>query len=445
MPEDARLQTAMQYLENRTIEEMHVGDAAEITRTLRPQDVDASAHGVWSTDFIHELLSTQLPGPGTGYLDLSLHFRGAAAAGDTITARIRIRDMVPETRQVTFGCECVAASGEVLIEGQARVTAPNTKLRRPRTLEAAPAIFTAGARYRQLLDAARRFDPIRTAIVHPCDAVSLASAIEAKEAGLIVPILVGPAAKIRRAAADAGHELGDMEIVDVPHSHAAAERAVALAREAKVEALMKGALHTDELMAAAVDKAGGLRTERRMSHVFALDVPHYPKPLFITDAAVNIAPDLDTKRDIVQNAIELAHALGIECPKVAILSAVETVTNKMPSTIDAAALCKMAERQQIVGGLLDGPLAFDNAISSEAARTKGIISAVAGQVDILVVPDLEAGNMLVKQLTYLAGAQAAGIVLGARLPIILTSRADGDMVRLASCALALLLVRRLLA
>jgi phosphate acetyltransferase len=305
-----------------------------------------------------------------------------------------------------------------------------------------PSISRAGVRYRQLLDAARKFAPIRTAIVHPCDPVSLASALEAMEAGLIVPVLVGPIAKIRKAAMEAERELGEVQILDVPHSHAAAERSVTLGREAKVEALMKGALHTDELMAAIVDKDGGLRTERRMSHVFALDVPHYAKPLFITDAAVNIAPDLDTKRDIIQNAIDLLHALGIQSPKVAILSAVETVNSKIPSTIDAAALCKMAERQQILGGILDGPLAFDNAISSEAARTKGICSQVAGHVDILVVPDLEAGNMLVKQLIYLAGAEAAGIVLGTRIPIILTSRADGDVARLASCALAQLLVRR---
>jgi len=302
--------------------------------------------------------------------------------------------------------------------------------------------FAAGSRYRQLLDAARQFSPIRTAIVHPCDAVSLLSALEAQAAGLIVPVLVGPQRKIIKAATDAGCLLKDIEIVDVPHSHAAAEGAVALGRECKVEALMKGALHTDELMASVVDKAGGLRTGRRMSHVFALDVPHYSKPLFITDAAVNIAPDLDTKRDIIQNAIDLAHALGIAAPKVAILSAVETVNAKMQSTLDAAALCKMADRGQIVGGILDGPLAFDNAISSEAAHSKGIVSPVAGQADILVVPDLEAGNMLVKQLVYLAGAQAAGIVLGARLPIILTSRADGDEARLASCAIAQLLVRR---
>ncbi len=305
-----------------------------------------------------------------------------------------------------------------------------------------PAPSGAGSRYRQLLDAARQYGPIRTAIVHPCDAVSILSALEAQQAGLIVPVLVGPRAKIIKAAADAGCDLKEVEILDAPHSHAAAERAVALGRECKVEALMKGALHTDELMASVVDKAGGLRTERRMSHVFALDVPHYPKPLFITDAAVNIAPDLDTKRDIVRNAIDLAHALGIASPKVAILAAVETVSAKMQSTLDAAALCKMADRGQIIGAVLDGPLAFDNAISSEAARNKGIESPVAGQADILVVPDLEAGNMLVKQLVYLAGAQAAGIVLGARLPIILTSRADGDQARLASCAIAQLLVRR---
>lgn len=316
-------------------------------------------------------------------------------------------------------------------------TPASGEIRRPALVRSGP---VGGARYRHLLEAARKFPPIRTAVVHPCDAVSLVSALEAMEAGLIVPVLVGPLAKIQKAAAEAGRDLKNVQTIDVPHSHAAAERAVALGREAKVDALMKGALHTDELMAAVVDRAGGLRSERRMSHVYALDVAHYSKPLFITDAAVNIAPNLDTKRDIIQNALDLLHALGIQSPKVAILSAVETVSSKIPSTIDAAALCKMAERQQIVGGILDGPLAFDTAISSEAAHTKGISSPVAGQVDILLVPDLEAGNMLVKQLIYLAGAEAAGIVLGARIPIMLTSRADSDVARLASCALAQLLV-----
>jgi len=449
----------MQFIENRTFDELHIGDAAEITQTLREEDmqlrstadqrpipftdIDRTAgQGMWSGSLLSALLSNQLPGPGTIFLDVSLRFRRPAAVGDRVTARVRVRDKVAETRRVTFDCECIASSGEILVEGQIHVIAPSVRARRPRVVPAATALFTAGTRYRQLVDAARKFDPIRTAIVHPCDAVSLASAMEAMEAGLIVPVLVGPVAKIRKAAADAGRELKDVEILDVPHSHAAADRAVALGREAKVEALMKGALHTDELMASVVDKAGGLRTERRMSHVFALDVPHYAKPLFITDAAVNIAPDLDTKRDIIQNAIDLVQSLGINSPKVAILSAVETVSSKIPSTIDAAALCKMAERQQILGGVIDGPLAFDNAISSDAARAKGIISSVAGQVDILVVPDLEAGNMLVKQLIYLAGAEAAGIVLGARLPVILTSRADGDVARLASCAIAQLLVRR---
>lgn len=299
-----------------------------------------------------------------------------------------------------------------------------------------------GARYKALIEAAASLSPLRVAVVHPCDAVSLLGALEAADEKLIVPVLVGPEAKISKAAAEAGRDLKGLEIIDAPHSHAAAERAVELARSAKVEGLMKGALHTDELMSAVVDKEKGLRTERRMSHVFALDVPLYPKPLFITDAAINIAPDLDTKRDIVQNAIELAQALGLSTPKVAILSAVETVSSKIASTIDAAALCKMADRGQIIGGLLEGPLAFDNAINGEAARTKGITSSVAGDADILIVPDLEAGNMLAKQLIYLAGADAAGIVLGARVPIILTSRADGNLARLASCAVALIFARR---
>ena len=275
-----------------------------------------------------------------------------------------------------------------------------------------------------------------TAIVHPCDAPSLGGAMAAASAGLIVPLLVGPEARIRRVAAEAGIALGATPIVDTPHSHASAARAVALVRAGRAAALMKGSLHTDELLEAVVNHETGIRTERRISHVFVMDVPTYPKPLFITDAAVNIAPTLDEKVDIVVNAIGLAHAIGIERPKVAILSAVETVTPKIPSTIDAAALCKMADRGQITGALLDGPLGFDNAISREAAATKGIVSPVAGEADILLVPDLEAGNMLAKELTFLAGAEAAGIVLGARVPIILTSRADSLRTRLASAAVA---------
>jgi phosphate acetyltransferase len=302
-----------------------------------------------------------------------------------------------------------------------------------------------GMRHRQLVAAAQKFPPIRTAVVHPCDDASLSGALEARDERLIVPVLVGPIAKIRKAADQAKLSLEGIDTVDTPHSHAAAEKATAMARGGAVEAIMKGALHTDEVMTAVVHPETGLRTERRISHVFVLDVPHYPKPLLITDAAINIYPSLDDKRDIVQNAIDLAHALRISTPKAAILSAVETVTSKIKSTVEAAALCKMADRGQITGGLLDGPLAFDNAVSKEAAATKRIVSAVAGDADILVTPDLEAGNMLVKQLVYLAGAEAAGIVLGARVPIILTSRADGILARTASCAVAQLFVHRNLA
>ena len=296
--------------------------------------------------------------------------------------------------------------------------------------------------YPALIERCATIDPIATAIAHPCDESSLRGACEAAEAGLIAPILVGPEARIRAVAGQCGVDLAPYRLDDAPHSHAAAAQAVALVRAGEAQALMKGSLHTDELMAEVVRKDTGLRTERRISHAFIMDVPTYPKALVVTDAAINIFPDLETKVDIVQNAIDMAHAFGREMPKVAILSAVETVTPKIPSTVDAAALCKMAERGQITGGLLDGPLAFDNAISKEAAEIKGIRSEVAGDADVLLVPDLEAGNILAKQLSFLANADAAGIVLGARVPIILTSRADSVRARMASCAIAALLVDR---
>lgn len=294
------------------------------------------------------------------------------------------------------------------------------------------------AKLAALVAACAALPPVPTAVVHPCDAASLEGAIDAARAGLITPILVGPQARIRQAAADAGLDIAGLRIEDTPHSHASADRGVALVRAGDAQALMKGSLHTDELMAAVLATGTGLRTARRVSHVYVMDVATYPKLLLITDAAVNIFPTLDDKVDIVANAIELAQALGIDTPKVAILSAVETVRSKIPSTIEAAALCKMAERGQITGAVLDGPLAFDNAINAEAARTKGIVSPVAGQADILLVPDLEAGNMLAKTLTFLAGADAGGLVLGARVPVILTSRADSVHARLSSCAVAVL-------
>ena len=300
------------------------------------------------------------------------------------------------------------------------------------------AVTNRHAKYDRLIAQCAGLPPVPTAVVHPCDVASLTGAMQAAEAGLIVPLLVGPEARIRRIAADQGLDIAQCRIFDTPHSHASADKGVELVRAGEAAALMKGSLHTDEVMGAVVRHDTGIRTERRISHVFIMDVPTYPKPLFITDAAVNIAPTLDDKVDILANAIELAQALGVERPKVAILSAVETVNAKIPSTIDAAALCKMAERGQIKGAVLDGPLAFDNAISKEAAAMKGIVSPVAGDADILLVPDMEAGNMLAKELTFLANADAAGIVLGARVPIVLTSRADSVRARLASTAVAMI-------
>jgi phosphotransacetylase len=297
---------------------------------------------------------------------------------------------------------------------------------------------TGTGKYEELLARCRLLEPIPTAVAHPCEATALAAALEAGAKKLITPILVGPAAKITEVAKYSGIDLGKSEVVDAAHSHASAAKAVELVRQGRAELLMKGSLHTDELLSAVVARETGLRTGRRISHVFIMDVPTYHKVLIVTDAAINIAPTLDDKVDICQNAIDLAVSLGVERPKVAILAAVETVSSKMPATLDAAALCKMADRGQITRGVLDGPLAFDNAISSEAARIKGITSEVAGDPDILLAPDLEAGNMLAKQLSFLANADSAGLVLGARVPIILTSRADSVRSKVASCAVAML-------
>jgi phosphotransacetylase len=297
---------------------------------------------------------------------------------------------------------------------------------------------TGTGKYEQLLERCRPLAPVPTAVVHPCEATALAGALEAAAEGLIVPILVGPAARIAEVAAQARLSLDRVHVVDTPHSHGAAAKAVELVRTGQAELLMKGSLHTDELLGAVVARDAGLRTGRRISHAFVMDVPTYHKVLVVTDAAINIAPTLEEKVDICQNAIDLAVSLGVSRPKVAILAAVETVTSRMPATIDAACLCKMAERGQIRSAVLDGPLAFDNAISREAATTKGIRSEVAGDPDILLAPDLEAGNILAKQLTFLANADSAGLVLGARVPIILTSRADSVRARIASCGIAML-------
>jgi phosphate acetyltransferase len=457
----------MERIENRTFDEIKPGDTASLVRTLTHKDIElfavmsgdinpthlddafaksdsfhgVVAHGMWSGALISTLLGTQLPGPGTVYVDQSLHFRGSIGLGDTITVTVKLRNKVEATHRVIFDCRAVNQNGEEVVTGTAEVIAPTEKISRPRVVLPDVELRQKGRRYELLIQMTHGLEPIRTAVVHPVDAPSLLGAVEAARIKLITPVLVGPEHRIRAAAALAQLDLTPYEVVPAEHSEAAAVQAVAMARAGKVEALMKGALHTDELMHAVVDVEGGLRTARRISHVFAIDAPSYPRPIFITDAAINVYPTLSDKRDIVQNAIDLAHALGVPEPRVAILSAVEVVTERIRSTLDAAALCKMADRGQITGGILDGPLAFDNAVSAAAAKTKGIISPVAGRADIFVVPDLEAGNMLAKQLEYLAEAQMAGIVLGARVPIILTSRSDGTLARLGSCAIALLLAR----
>jgi len=454
----------MDMIENRTFDEMNVGDTASLVRTLSRQDIELFAvmsgdvnpahvdveyarsdmfhkiiaHGMWGASLISTLLGTKLPGPGAIYLGQTLSFRHPVAIGDTITVSVKVAEKDVKEHRVTLDCECTNQRGEIVISGCARVIAPTEKVKRPRIVLPEVSLHEHGLFYRHLISLTAGLSPIRTAIVHPVDENALLGAIEAAQANLIVPVLIGPAERIKAVAAAHDVDLSAYEMIPTEHSHAAAEKAVALARSGAVDAVMKGSLHTDELMHAVVAPGIGLTTDRRMSHVFVMDVPTYPRPLFLTDAALNIYPDLEAKRDIIQNAIDLAHALGLDVPKVAILSAVETVSPKLRSTLDAAALCKMADRGQITGGVLDGPLAFDNAISMEAARVKSIVSPVAGQADILVVPDLESGNMLAKQLEYLADAQCTGIVLGARTPIVLTSRADSALSHMASCALALL-------
>ena len=458
----------MEYIENKTFAEIKVGDSTSLSRTLTPDDVKLFAvisgdinpahvdeeyarsdvfhkivaHGMWGGSLISTLLGTKLPGPGTIYVGQTLKFLAPVALGDQIKVEVVAASKEPEQHRIVFDCRCTNQKGQVVISGSALVIAPTEKVKRPRAVLPEIHLQQPGARLQRLIERCKGLKPIRTAIVHPVDGNSLRGAIDAANAGLIVPVFVGPEAKIRAVAAVEQIDVSRFELISTQHSHEAAKVAVALARAGKVEALMKGSLHTEELMHEVVSQDRGLCTAKRMSHVFVMDAPEYPRLLFLTDAGINIYPDLEDKRDIVQNAIDLARALGIELPHVAILSAVETVTPKLRSTIEAAALCKMADRGQINGGLVDGPLAFDNAVSLEAASAKGIVSPVAGRADILVVPDLESGNMLAKQLEYLASAQGAGIVVGARVPIALTSRADKPLSRMASCAIALLLARQ---
>ena len=455
-------------IENRTLDEIAPGDSAELRRTLSRNDIELFAvmsgdvnpthldaefaeqgqfhhvigHGMWGGALISAVLGTKLPGPGTIYLEQSLRFCRPVAVGDELTVQVTVASKDAPSGRVVFDCRCVNQAGEDVITGTATVLAPREKVRRPRAALPEVTLRSGGGRFEALIEQTRAHDPVATAVVHPCDGVSLRGAIEARDAGIITPILVGPPAKIAAAAEAEGLTLDGIEVIETAHSHAAAERAVALVREGRAHALMKGKLHTDELLSAVLDRASGLRTERRLSHVFALDVPGYPRTLLITDAAINITPGLETMADIVRNAIDLSMALGTGTPRVALLSAVETVTERLPSTLSAAAICKMHDRGQITGGEIDGPLAFDNAISAAAARAKGIDSPVAGQADILVAPNLESGNMIAKQLIHMAGAESAGIALGARVPIMLTSRSDDARARLVSAALAQIYAQR---
>ncbi len=456
-----------ELLVNRTFDELSIGETASLVRLVRAEDVKLFAaesgdvnpahldphyaatdtfghiviHGMWTAGLISTLLGTKLPGPGTIYLDQDLHFRKPVAPGDTVTANVTVQEKRAERGIVLFDTRCTNQHGEEVLTGIATVIAPTKKLSLPR-VPLPEAILRNHDHFDRFLREARLLPPILTAVVHPCSPESIGAAIEARDEGLITPVLVGPEHKIRAAAELASVSLAGLQIETTEHSHAAAVRGVELASTGKVEALMKGSLHTDELLGAVVAAGSGLRTDRRISQVYVLDVAAYSKPIVITDAAVNIAPTLEQKRDICQNAIDFLRLLGVERPLVAILAAVEVINPSMPATLDAAALTVMAMRGQITGAMVDGPLAFDNAISFDSARIKAIASPVAGQADILVVPNLEAGNMLAKQLIYLAGADAAGLVLGARVPIILTSRSDALKVRLASAALAKLTAER---
>lgn len=454
---------AIEWMENVTYDELAVGQSARLLRTVTLEDIQAFAavsgdinpahlnaeyadatmfhgviaHGMLGAALISALFGTQFPGPGTIYLGQELKFTKPVRIGDTLTVVATVAEKDDEKKRVKMDCLVTNQNGEVVLKGEAKLMPPTQKVKVPTIHAPQIQLFDPEARLKGLLARADTLEAVRCAVVHPCDEGSLSGAMDSARHGLIVPVLIGPEGRIRRVAQEAGISLEGAEIVSVEHSHAAAELAAGMAARQEVEILMKGSLHTDELLKAVLAQPA-LRTGRRLSHVFRFDVPLYAKPLLITDAAINICPNLLEKSDIIQNAIDFARVMGVEVPKVAILSAVETVTPSIPSTIDAAALCKMADRGQIKGGQLDGPLAFDNAISMDAVRIKGIDSPVAGQADILAVPDLESGNMVAKQLEYLAGASGSGLVLGARVPIALTSRADGPRARVASCVLAVL-------
>lgn len=454
----------MSVISNKTFDEIEIGDSASMERTLTRRDLElfavssgdynpthlseefgeiifgtkkVSAHGMWGAALFSALLGNELPGAGTIYKSQQLEFIKIVSLGDKLYVSVTVRSKDPQSKEIIFDCTCKNQNDEDVLTGEACVLAPTQKISGEQDL---PEVHVTRGHhvFERLIERCQDHEKTKVAVCHPCDQVSLLGPIEAAKKNIIEPILIGPKDRIMAVAEENGVDISAYEIIDTEHSHESAEKAVAMCRAGEAEALMKGSLHTDEMMREVTNKVTGLRTGRRLSHIFVMDVPTYHKTLLVTDAAINIYPSLEDKVDICQNAIDLAHIIGVEMPKVAILSAVETIYPKIASTLEAAALCKMADRGQIKGGLLDGPLAFDNAISKEAAMIKKINSEVAGDADILLVPDLEAGNMLAKQLAYLADSDAAGIVLGARVPIVLTSRADSPDARLASCAVGAL-------
>ena len=454
---------AEELIENHTYDEIRVGDSASLTRILRPEDIqlfaimsgdvnpahvdpeyahssmfhEVIAHGMWGGALISTVLGTEFPGPGTIYVGQTLRFSRPVKVGDTVTVKITCKQKFDHNKHMVFDCLCTNQDGLKVIAGEAEVLAPTEKIKRARVELPEVTISDREARYRRLMARARGLAPARAIFAYPGHAESLRSAAEARDAGLLHPILIGPEALLRSTAEQNGIDLRECRIVEAPNGKAAVARAVAMARAQEAEILVQGAVPThDFLLALIADE--GLRTDRRLSHVLYLDVPGHPRPIILSDMMVNIEPALEDKVDIVQNAIDFAHMMGMPDPKVAVLAAIETVTPKMRATVDAAALCKMADRGQITGGALDGPLGFDNAMSIVAARAAHLKSAVAGQADVLIAPDLEAGNMLAKQLEHLSDAISGGVVLGGQVPIVLANRGDSVESRVASLVLALL-------